>query len=226
MSKWGIFRGLRSSEDEESVGRQREQPRGAASDLESSRSRLNAIFRRRRVKPVDAPAPRAEEECRPEPPRRFPNGFSSLMQALAEEEAPPGPVALRRPDIVTTPPRADAAATPPVESPARSTGEGPAQEDVEATSDDVWQKNRAVARQRQIAVGKATLEYRAYIRRVPRQDRGDDDPKTPNACPSTSWKCWQEELMAWRLQLHSARRREREGDGRPQWRRRASEAAA
>ncbi|XP_057669972.1 histone RNA hairpin-binding protein [Diorhabda carinulata] len=57
-------------------------------------------------------------------------------------------------------------------------------------------------RQKQIDYGKNTLGYDNYIQKVPKRERGPDDPKTPNKYIQYSRRAWDGLIKQWRLQLH------------------------
>lgn len=57
-------------------------------------------------------------------------------------------------------------------------------------------------RQKQIDYGKNTLGYDNYIKKVPKRERGPDDPKTPNKYVQYSRRAWDGLIRQWRLKLH------------------------
>ena len=69
------------------------------------------------------------------------------------------------------------------------------------------------ARMKQISFGKATVGYRNYCNRVPRDKRGASDPQTPNPNQRCSKRAFDGKLRLWRRALH------RYDDGNTWWER-------
>ncbi|PFH33923.1 hypothetical protein BESB_070750 [Besnoitia besnoiti] len=67
--------------------------------------------------------------------------------------------------------------------------------------EDEWAR-RESARMKDIAIGKATQGYRNFIRAVPKDERGDGDPATPDPKQRCSKAQFQREYQDWRKQLH------------------------
>lgn len=67
--------------------------------------------------------------------------------------------------------------------------------------EEEWAR-RESARMKDIAIGKATEGYRNFIRTVPRDQRKEDDPATPNPKQRCTKAEFQREYLAWRKQLH------------------------
>lgn len=61
---------------------------------------------------------------------------------------------------------------------------------------------RASTRMKDIAIGKATTGYRNFISTVPRGERSNDDPQTPDPHERTSKATFQRRYQKWRKQLH------------------------
>jgi len=61
---------------------------------------------------------------------------------------------------------------------------------------------RAAARQRQIDIGKARLEYRSYVETIPRSTRAASHPITPNPNARISKRAFDRQLSQWRRRLH------------------------
>ncbi|PHJ23322.1 histone hairpin-binding protein [Cystoisospora suis] len=69
------------------------------------------------------------------------------------------------------------------------------------SEEEEWAR-RESARMKDIAIGKATEGYRNFIRTVPRDQRKEDDPSTPNPKQRCTKAEFQREYLAWRKQLH------------------------
>lgn len=61
---------------------------------------------------------------------------------------------------------------------------------------------RLEQREKQLSYGYVTQGYQNYIKQIPKEDRGADDPKTPNARQVCSKRSWDGQLALWRRQLH------------------------
>ena len=61
---------------------------------------------------------------------------------------------------------------------------------------------RLQQRKKQIEYGKDTPEYAAYLRAVPKEQRGRDHPRTPDITESVSKRCFDGRVKAWRRALH------------------------
>lgn len=64
-------------------------------------------------------------------------------------------------------------------------------------------KERINSRNKQIALGKATLGYRNYVAFVPVKDRKDRDPRTPNVYDRLSKKQFDDRIYVWKMALHA-----------------------
>ncbi|KAG5672586.1 hypothetical protein PVAND_002702 [Polypedilum vanderplanki] len=58
-------------------------------------------------------------------------------------------------------------------------------------------------RQKQIDYGKNTVGYENYIRKVPKDERKQGDPKTPPRHLKYSRRAWEGLIKSWRKKLHS-----------------------
>ncbi|KAK2195275.1 bifunctional Histone RNA hairpin-binding protein [Babesia duncani] len=61
---------------------------------------------------------------------------------------------------------------------------------------------RVYSRLKDIAIGKATRGYQNYIKKVPIEERGPDDPQTPNCKENISASLFAAVYSKWRKQLH------------------------
>ncbi|GAM24362.1 hypothetical protein SAMD00019534_075370 [Acytostelium subglobosum LB1] len=61
---------------------------------------------------------------------------------------------------------------------------------------------RLAARQRQIEIGKNTVEYELYSNAIPKSLRRKDDPKTPNKNQQCSKRSFDGQIRKWRRALH------------------------
>lgn len=57
-------------------------------------------------------------------------------------------------------------------------------------------------RQKQIDFGRNTVGYDNYIKTVPKEERQQDDPQTPNKLSKYSRRGWDGLIKQWRLRLH------------------------
>ena len=63
--------------------------------------------------------------------------------------------------------------------------------------------HRRAQRERQIAIGKRTDEYDAYILDVPVTSRGRDHPRTPDPVRPSSKRAFDGRMRVWRRALHA-----------------------
>lgn len=61
-------------------------------------------------------------------------------------------------------------------------------------------------RQKQIEYCKRTDDYKAYIKEVPKQSRGQSMPKTPDMSRKYSRRQWDGAVKRWKTQVHAAGR--------------------
>ena len=66
----------------------------------------------------------------------------------------------------------------------------------------IQEERRRQARQHQINLGKITSEYRNYREMIPKGQRIEGDPITPNLAPHTSCRSFRSRLRKWRWDLH------------------------
>merc|ERR1719321_2103923 len=74
-------------------------------------------------------------------------------------------------------------------------------EEDEVVSEEVFAR-RAVARQRQITIGKSRPEYKLYANAVPYHRRTEHMPQTPDPHARISKRAFDRELACWRRGLH------------------------
>lgn len=58
-------------------------------------------------------------------------------------------------------------------------------------------------REKQIMYGKNTADYDAYVKMVPKHERGDHMPRTPDMHKVYSRRQWDGAVKAWKLNIHS-----------------------
>jgi hypothetical protein len=78
---------------------------------------------------------------------------------------------------------------------------GSLHEDLEEVTDEVFAR-RAMARQRQITIGKSRPEYKLYVNTVPYHRRTEHMPHTPDPHARISKRAFDRELACWRRGLH------------------------
>lgn len=74
-------------------------------------------------------------------------------------------------------------------------------DEVEEVTDEVFAR-RAMARQRQITIGKSRPEYKLYVNAVPYHRRTEHMPQTPDPHARISKRAFDRELACWRRGLH------------------------
>ena len=62
--------------------------------------------------------------------------------------------------------------------------------------------HRLTQRQKQIEIGKNTLEYGRYTQEIPKDKRRKDDPQTPDKYQVCSSRSWSGQVKRWRRCLH------------------------
>lgn len=171
-----------------------------------------AVKNKKAAKRVPGPEPKGRRGAQGEKENSEPSKQTG-EQELPSEDPPPEEL----PDIGETPAKLDAAKRqrPPddpeeqmrkkkaakVEFIERHLTREPRAEPLAGT-DDEWER-RSEKRKRQVDLGKGTLGYRNYVAAVPRDQRDESQPPTPDhTTRDLSRKDFEAHLLVWRTFLH------------------------